>query len=290
MVPVPVAGVRATHSVPARTSHRYDRTRVQPSFACSLAAGGIAGTTADVVLFPLDTLKTRLQAPRGFRSAGGLAGVYRGLGSAALGSFPASALFFTTYEATSAAAGDGPAAHMLAGVCGECVACLVRVPTENVKQKVQVGMYSQGMRCARGILATAGWAGFYTGYGTTVLRDVPFAAIQFPIYEGLKRAWSERNGVPVTTSQAALCGSAAGGIAGALITPLDVTKTRLMLGADANGTPYRGMVSTMRRIYHDEGARAFTSGLAPRVFSISLGGAVFLGSYEHAKTGLVGVL
>ena len=56
--------------------------------------------------------------------------------------------------------------------------------------------------------------------------------------------------------QAALCGSAAGGIAGGLVTPLDVTKTRLMLGHDKAGKPYHGMLSTMRRIYHDEGAKA----------------------------------
>ena len=32
---------------------------------CSLAAGGVAGTMVDVSLFPLDTIKTRMQSQRG---------------------------------------------------------------------------------------------------------------------------------------------------------------------------------------------------------------------------------
>ena len=51
-------------------------------------AGGVAGTSVDVILYPLDTLKTRLQSAQGFWKAGGFRGVYAGLGSAALGSAP----------------------------------------------------------------------------------------------------------------------------------------------------------------------------------------------------------
>ncbi|KAK0780637.1 S-adenosylmethionine transporter [Friedmanniomyces endolithicus] len=41
----------------------------------SLIAGGLAGTTVDLSLFPLDTLKTRLQSAAGFRASGGFRGV-----------------------------------------------------------------------------------------------------------------------------------------------------------------------------------------------------------------------
>ena len=41
-----------------------------------------------MTLFPLDTLKTRLQSAQGFWKAGGFRGIYSGLGSAALGSAP----------------------------------------------------------------------------------------------------------------------------------------------------------------------------------------------------------
>ena len=36
------------------------------SWSVALAAGGAAGTSVDVALFPLDTVKTRLQSDAGF--------------------------------------------------------------------------------------------------------------------------------------------------------------------------------------------------------------------------------
>jgi hypothetical protein len=53
-----------------------------------LQAGGLAGLAVDVTLFPLDTLKTRMQAAEGFMKAGGFRGIYNGLSAAAAGSMP----------------------------------------------------------------------------------------------------------------------------------------------------------------------------------------------------------
>lgn len=53
-----------------------------------LKAGGVAGVCVDLILFPLDTVKTRLQSPQGFRKAGGFRGIYAGVPSTAIGSFP----------------------------------------------------------------------------------------------------------------------------------------------------------------------------------------------------------
>lgn len=57
-------------------------------FVASMLGGGAAGTMVDVVLYPLDTIKTRLQSEAGFLRSGGFKGVYRGLSSAAAGSAP----------------------------------------------------------------------------------------------------------------------------------------------------------------------------------------------------------
>ncbi len=53
-------------------------------FVVALAAGGCAGTAVDVSLYPIDTIKTRLQAKQGFWKSGGFRGVYSGLGAAAI--------------------------------------------------------------------------------------------------------------------------------------------------------------------------------------------------------------
>lgn len=66
------------------------------------------------------------------------------------------------------------------------MACLMRVPTENVKQKMQAGLHSTAPETVRAILKNSGISGFYTGYLTTVVREIPFSFIQFPIYEQLK--------------------------------------------------------------------------------------------------------
>merc|ERR1712194_882114 len=67
-------------------------------FSLALIAGGCAGTSVDVALYPLDTLRTRLQSEQGFLKAGGFRGAYKGLLSAAIGSAPGAAAFFSTYE------------------------------------------------------------------------------------------------------------------------------------------------------------------------------------------------
>uniref|UniRef100_A0A8C7E9R7 Mitochondrial S-adenosylmethionine carrier protein n=1 Tax=Nothoprocta perdicaria TaxID=30464 RepID=A0A8C7E9R7_NOTPE len=90
-------------------------------------AGGIAGVCVDLILFPLDTVKTRLQSPQGFRKAGGFRGIYAGVPSTAIGSFPNAAAFFVTYEYVKSVLPCGsasylsPVTHMVAASFGEVV-------------------------------------------------------------------------------------------------------------------------------------------------------------------------
>jgi hypothetical protein len=69
---------------------------------------------------------------------------------------------------------------------------------------------------------------------TISLTDqLPFTSLQFPLYEALKGQLSKRylDGKRPSPGQAAICGSIAGGFAGAVTCPLDVVKTRVMLEA-----------------------------------------------------------
>ena len=58
------------------------------------AAGAFAGVAVDVLLFPIDTIKTRLQAPGGFFANGGWRGIYKGIGSVSAGSAPSGKCVF----------------------------------------------------------------------------------------------------------------------------------------------------------------------------------------------------
>ena len=276
---------------------------VQSSFLISLSAGGVAGTVTDISLYPLDTIKTRLQSPQGFLKSGGFSGVYKGLGAAALGSAPGSALFFATYEKMKEILMNNqrnmniPTAgvHMIAASMGEVVACTIRVPTEVVKQRIQAGMSIGITNTVNNILTKEGVRGLYTGFGVTLMREIPFSLIQFPMYEKFKIYISDyrlkkgnKNGV--YSYEAALCGSISGGIAAAITTPLDVIKTRLMLAVDVHGVPYKGFMDTLKRVYHEGkasgngGHSKLFSGIGPRVMWISIGGFVYFGAYEKAKS------
>lgn len=62
------------------------------------------------------------------------------------------------------------------------------------------------------------------------LPQIPFTSLQFPLYELLKVQLARSLGKEkLPAYEAALCGSAAGAVAAALTTPLDVLKTRVML-------------------------------------------------------------
>lgn len=286
-----------------------------PPFTHALLAGGVAGTTVDLTLFPLDTLKTRLQSSEGFFASGGFRGIYRGVGSAALGSAPGAAFFFCTYEATKSAlagarrralgdhtttegrrdGGGGAVDHMLAASLGEVAACAVRVPTEVVKQRAQAGQHGgsslSSLRAILGRRAEVGlpgvWRELYRGWGITILREVPFTVIQFPLWEALKsysrgrRTGGGAQQADVSAGESALYGSVSGGVAAAVTTPLDVLKTRVMLSSER-----QRVWDVITGILRQHGVRPFFAGIGPRVMWISIGGAVFLGSYQWVVNSL----
>lgn len=258
-------------------------------FTLALIAGACAGTSVDVALHPLDTLRTRVQAEAGFWKSGGFKGVYRGLLSATLGSAPGAAAFFSVYESTKTiqkkfSDSEHWTQHAIASSCGEVSACLVRVPTAVVTQNLQVGRYSSFNEAVTTTYANGGLRGFYMGYTTTVMREIPFAFIQFPIWEGLKKTWGKFQGSETTAAQGATCGSIAGAISSALTTPLDVAKTRIMLEEVEPGQAkkYTGTYGTISTILKNEGAPALFKGIVPRVTWITIGGFIFFGAYEKS--------
>lgn len=260
----------------------------EPSFKLALVAGGCAGTSVDVALHPLDTLRTRLQSEAGFVKSGGFRGMYKGILSAALGSAPGAAVFFSTYETikqvTKKYSGNKEhwSQHAFASSCGEVTACLVRVPTAIVTMNMQVGHYSSMTQAIKETYGRSGLRGFYVGYGTTVAREIPFGLIQFPIYEAFKKEWAKYQGKETTALQGALCGSVAGGIAAAMTVPLDVATTRTMLDVPAEGkaSRYDGVLKSLEVIYREEGARALFKGIGPFCIWNSIGGLLFFGAYE----------
>ncbi|XP_035759727.1 S-adenosylmethionine mitochondrial carrier protein [Egretta garzetta] len=221
-----------------------------------------------------------------------------------------------------------PATHMVAASLGEVVACLIRVPSEVVKQRAQVSPSSSTLRILSRTLYHEGIQGLYRGYKSTVLREctsvywcgnwimllrtvneqIPFSLVQFPLWESLKDLWSWKQGHVVDSWQSAVCGAFAGGFAAAVTTPLDVAKTRIMLAkagsSNASGnvlaalggiwrtqglsgkflnTDSRKTSSCAPRQRSEMGCLSLFAGVVPRMAAISLGGFIFLGTYEKTR-------
>ncbi|CAM9585779.1 unnamed protein product [Ectocarpus sp. 12 AP-2014] len=211
-----------------------------------------SGLVARLLCHPLDTAKARLQGPEGssFRNTWhvlqatmgteGIGGLYRGIGAVTFGGVPGVCLYLTTYEATkefladrgafgggdAESGGGGILTHLTAGMMAEVVCCVVFVPVDVVKERLQVqrpagasaaknvstaeacsggsraggagGSSSSGVSEAsvspyRGsadtlktILRIEGLRGIYKGYLATLASFGPFSALYFMFYEQAK--------------------------------------------------------------------------------------------------------
>lgn len=258
------------------------------NFITGLLSGAVAGTTVDLILYPLDTVKTRLQATAGAKlSVSTFKGLFNGVAPAIAASAPCAAVFFGAYDSMKRVLTDklpddyATVAHAGAAAGADIAQSVVRVPFEVVKQRVQAGVDASGRIALSNVLRTQGPRGLYRGWGALAMRDLPFDIIEFPLYEYFKHEWAKVKGEKLAPWQGSLCGSAAGGIAAGLTTPLDVVKTRLMTQSPGQ---YSGIVSCLQSILKDEGPGALFAGAVPRMTSIAFGGAIFFGAYETAKS------
>lgn len=102
-----------------------------------------------------------------------------------------------------------------------------RIVIAVVKQRLQMlhSPYRGVWECARGVYRAEGLRAFYRSYSTQVAMNVPFQAVHFVAYE-----WAQTKLNPArrySPAAHALAGAAAGALAAAATTPLDVCKTVL---------------------------------------------------------------
>ncbi|KAG8347372.1 putative carrier protein [Trypanosoma vivax] len=294
----------------------------------SFISGAAAGFVVDLVLYPIDTLKTRLQSKTGFRHAGGFTKIYSGLSAAVIGSVPSGAAFFVGYDVTKTvlfglsgptlnaeSATDAPVVQpdvrrqlltqAAAAIVGETLASCTRAPIEVLKQRLQAGqhrsLYSALVHVTHGIpqdvtsgvapcrILVRGIPRLFTGISVMLLREFPFSIIQMSCYECLKSILNTESRpfyLPV-------CGALSGATAAFITTPIDVLKTRIMLGQVAatsaeNSHSFKlsgfGAISAAFSDVLREPPRPtdrwgplqrFFRGVVPRVVWISVGGSIF---------------
>ncbi|KAL2894197.1 Protein MITOFERRINLIKE 1 chloroplastic [Bienertia sinuspersici] len=271
-------------------------------------AGGSAGAFTYVCLYPLETVKTKLQTKGASQiyantldaivktfQANGIKGFYSGVSAVLVGSTFSSAVYFATCEfgksLLSKFEGFSPLLiPPTAGLMGNLVSSAIMVPKELVTQRMQAGAKGRSWEVVVQILEKDGVMGLYTGYAATLLRNLPAGVLSYSSFEWLKTAvLKEKNKEKMTPLESVCCGALAGAISASLTTPLDVVKTRLMTQihgeavSKAAALMLSGVNSTVKQILMEEGWIGFTRGMGPRVVHSACFSAIGYFAFETAR-------
>ncbi len=184
--------------------------------------------------------------------------------------------------------------------------------------QMQNSLHRSVLSCFRTLYHNEGISAFYISYPTTLTMNVPFTAVQFSVYEGLKEAINPSGEYSPITHVVA--GGVAGGVAAAVTTPLDVAKvsfwifwiflffeeflsrplmlnppspphtppitlTQTLLQTRGSSTDpvirsARSMTTALRIIYDRDGFRGLRRGMSPRVLTFAPSTAISWASYE----------
>eukprot|EP00743_Colponemidia_sp_Colp-15_P004342 GILK01004684.1.p1 GENE.GILK01004684.1~~GILK01004684.1.p1 ORF type:complete len:346 (-),score=44.15 GILK01004684.1:169-1095(-) len=272
------------------------------SYGQHMIAGATAGVMEHICMFPVDTIKTRLQvysptAPRytGVISAAasiykqeGLFRLYRGMGAIVLAAIPSHALYFATYEATKLhfggkEPGHHPLVSAIAGSAATMAHDAVVTPLDVIKQRLQMhsSKYRGVLHTAQQIVKEEGARVFFASYPTTVIMNVPFFAVHFATYDTLNRVLAREGEKPGTLVHW-VSGATAGALGAALSNPLDVVKTRIQTQG-VYGKEYSGFRQAVSGIIKAEGYGAFLKGIRARMLFHAPSAAICWTSYETVK-------
>jgi len=262
-------------------------------------AGALAGTAEHTGMYPVDTIKTHIQAQRTgtpmslsetarhIFERGGVRGFFRGITAIAGGAAPAHALYFSSYEYCKRLTKFTdpkftPLIYAMSGAVATILMDGVMTPMDTIKQRRQLCLkhYRSNWDCFRTIRRLEGYRALYAGYTTTLFMNVPFHAIYLNIYELLRSHLQ----IPEQYNLQGhiLAGSGAGVVAAGLTNPLDVAKTRLQTQGDVGGT-YRGMFHALKEIWKEEGPKGFARGISARMLFHCFSAGLLWSTYEYFK-------
>eukprot|EP00471_Norrisiella_sphaerica_P006007 CAMPEP_0184489532 /NCGR_PEP_ID=MMETSP0113_2-20130426/15740_1 /TAXON_ID=91329 /ORGANISM="Norrisiella sphaerica, Strain BC52" /LENGTH=262 /DNA_ID=CAMNT_0026873017 /DNA_START=87 /DNA_END=872 /DNA_ORIENTATION=- len=235
---------------------------------------------------------------------GGVRAFYAGFPTAFFGSAPASCIYWTSYEASkktllgSKYMKKNPSlCHFCSGVVAEMVSCILWVPIDVVKERLQVqndlkSTYNGNWDAILTIYKNEGLAGIYKGYWATIFSFGPFTGLFLMFNEKIKEKTKAHYGI---TSDSEIpffafmgMGATAGSLAAFLTNPLDKAKLRLqvqraMEASSSKEEPlfyYRGFLHGLSSIYTTEGVAGLFRGAGTRVLFQAPSTAISIACFE----------
>lgn len=297
-LPFPVRAARAPRASPAPTAVVASGGGGRSVGFGVAASAALIGSTLSVLLcHPIDTIKTKKQAAEmdGLAQAGaaptGLRGLYTGVWSNVAKEAPNAAIYLGCYEIFKVALMGTPlgqfplAVFCLAGMLGDAIGSVVRVPAEVVNKKLQLRLAKDWKTAAReSFLTQAGREQTFASWKAVALRDVPYGGLQIAMYEAFRLPLKAL--IPAGLLADVIAGALAGLIAAFVTTPADVLVTRLSAQAPQcylETGKFMGPLSTAKRVIKDDGFMGLWSGAFERGLYYAPLIGVFFACYEMAK-------
>lgn len=278
-----------------------------------LLAGSAAGIMEHCLMYPVDSVKTRMQSLHPHPNASyrnikhafckivkteGILRAVRGINIVALGAGPAHALYFTSYESTKKLLegkiyGGEHVSVALAAAVATFFHDATMNPVEVIKQRIQVydSPYKGVYQCARGVIKNEGVAAFYRSFSTSLTMNLPFQCLHFLTYEIMKKILNPNE--QYNWKAHLISGGVAGGLAAGLTSPFDVARTLLntqercvLMQCSGNTNKITGMVNAFRTIYSMHGVRGYFRGVTARVLFQIPSTAISWSVYEFFKHNL----
>lgn len=109
--------------------------------------------------------------------------------------------------------------------------------------------YRSTLHATQTIIKEEGFTALFHGYRATLVRDLPFSALQFAFYEQ-EQKWAKEyvGGKDIGLGLEVLTGTMAGGLAGVMTCPLDVVKTRIQTQVNPTEPVGKGITSSQSRV------------------------------------------
>lgn len=220
---------------------------MQPTLGTKMISAGFAAMSADLVTFPLDTAKVRLQIQ----------------GS----SLPSSASTGTAATATSSKILTSghlvPSDHRMA-------------PKHSKRREAQIAAKNFKYRGVIGTIKTIskeeGARALYNGLVPGLQRQMCFASVRIGLYDAVKDMYCERLSPQASTSNPPpvvriLAGMTTGAMAVISAQPTDVVKVRMQADCPPQGQPrrYAGSNIAYKTIASQEGVRGLWKGSIPNI-------------------------